>query len=107
MAERIEVQFVDDIDGGPADTTLRFGVDGTSYEIDLSSAHAEELRNALRPFIAMARKPAAGRRAARARRYPAPNPILVRDWARRQGIKVSSRGRLPDELVDLFQAASS
>jgi hypothetical protein len=107
MAQRIEVQYTDDIDGTPADTTVKFGVDGTSYEIDLSAAHAEEFRDSLRPFIETARKASgAGRQAGRAARA-AVNPAVVREWARRQGIRVSARGRLPDELVDMFRAADS
>jgi hypothetical protein len=104
MAQRIEVQYIDDIDGTPADTTVKFGVDGTSYEIDLSAAHAQELRDAMRPFVETARRATgAGRQAGRAAR--AVNPAQVREWARRQGIRVSARGRLPEDLVDMFRAA--
>lgn len=104
MAQRIQVQFIDDIDGTPADTTVKFGVDGTSYEIDLSAAHAEELRAAMRPFVETARRASgAGRPAGKAAH--AVNPAQVREWARRQGIRVSDRGRLPDDLVDMFRAA--
>ena len=104
MAQRVRVQFIDDIDGSPADTTVKFGVDGTSYEIDLSAAHAEELRDAMRPFVEYRQAGGgAGRPAGKAAR--AVNPALVREWARRQGIRVAERGRLPDELVDMFRAA--
>ena len=56
MAQRTQITITDDIDGSPAERTISFGVDGTSYEIDLSAAHAEEFREAMRPFIAVARR---------------------------------------------------
>jgi hypothetical protein len=107
MAQRMEVQFIDDIDGGPADTTISFTVDGTSYEIDLSAAHAEEFRAAIRPFIAAARKVGATtRRAAKGVRSAGPSPSAVREWAKAEGIKVSDRGRVPAELTVRFREAN-
>jgi hypothetical protein len=108
VAQRTEIVFTDDLDGGPADETVRFGIDGTQYEIDLSKAHAGELRAALQPFVAGARRAAApaGRRAAArpaARRGPSPSD--VRAWARSEGIEVKDKGRVPAELVVKFQAA--
>ena len=56
MAQKIQTLFIDDIDGGEADGTVRFALDGTEYEIDLSSKHDEELRSALKGYIDHARK---------------------------------------------------
>ena len=56
MAQKIQTLFIDDIDGGEAAGTVRFGLDGTDYEIDLSTAHADELRNVLGQYVAHARK---------------------------------------------------
>ena len=74
MAQRTEIVFTDDLDGGPADETVRFGIDGTQYEIDLSKAHAGELRSVLQPYVASARRVTAGgagaSRRARAGRRP-------------------------------------
>jgi hypothetical protein len=107
MAQRMEVQFIDDIDGGPADTTISFTVDGTSYEIDLSAAHAEEFRAAIEPFITAARKVGAStRRTAKAARPAGPSPSAVREWAKAEGIKVSDRGRVPAELTVRFREAN-
>jgi Lsr2 len=107
MAQRMEVQFIDDLDGGPADTTVTFGIDGTAYEIDLSAAHAAELRDALQPFVAVARRVgSSSRRAGRSSRSGRPSPSAVREWARSEGIKVSDRGRVPAELVVRFQEAN-
>jgi hypothetical protein len=107
MAQRMEVQFIDDMDGGPADTTVNFAVDGTAYEIDLSAAHAAEFRAAMEPFVAGARQVGSGsRRPGRSARPARPSPSTVREWARSEGIKVSDRGRVPAELVVRFQEAN-
>jgi hypothetical protein len=107
MAQRMEVQFIDDIDGGPADTTISFTVDGTSYEIDLSAAHAQEFRAAIQPFIAAARKIGGStRRASKTARATGPSPSAVREWAKAEGIKVSDRGRVPAELTVRFREAN-
>jgi hypothetical protein len=108
MAQRTEVRFVDDLDGSEADETVHFAVDGVQYEIDLSAAHAEELRAALKPFTDAARRVGRSTRSAgRSPRPSGPSPSAVREWARVEGIKVSDRGRVPAELVVKFQAAST
>src|ERR1700735_5044393 len=68
MAQRIQTLFIDDIDGGAADGTVRFGLDGADYEIDLSGEHSNELRAALGKYIEHSRKVGgAARRASRGR----------------------------------------
>ncbi|RKT83024.1 Lsr2 protein [Saccharopolyspora antimicrobica] len=57
MAERIQVELVDDIDGSPATHTVTFALDGVTYEIDLNDEHAQELRALLTRYIEAARKP--------------------------------------------------
>jgi hypothetical protein len=107
VAQRTQIVFTDDLDGGPADTTVSFAVDGVGYEIDLSNAHAAELRAAFEPFLEHARKVPASRRPARTAARPAgPNPAAVREWAKNEGIQVSDRGRVPAELVVKFRAAN-
>jgi Lsr2 len=106
VAQRTQIVFTDDLDGGPADTTVSFAVDGTAYEIDLSTTHAEELRAALQPFIAAGRRVGgSSRRSAKSGRS-GPSPSAVREWAKTEGIKVSDRGRVPAELIVKFQAAN-
>src|SRR5690349_6289532 len=51
MAQKITVALEDDLDGGPADETVRFGLGGTEYEIDLSTKNANAFRRQLAPFI--------------------------------------------------------
>ncbi|HEY6789492.1 MAG TPA: Lsr2 family protein, partial [Trebonia sp.] len=85
MAQKIQTLFIDDIDGGEAAGTVRFGLDGTEYEIDLSTKHDQELRAALGTYVAHARKigGAARRAATRGGRKPsAVDTVAVRNWAR-------------------------
>jgi hypothetical protein len=111
MAQKVQTLFIDDIDGGEAEGTVRFGLDGTDYEIDLSAAHSKELRKAAAKYIAAGRKvggPARRRGAGTGRKISGggPTPSEVREWAKAQGIEVRDRGRVPTELVVKFQAAS-
>ncbi len=55
MAKTVIVKLTDDIDGGDADETVHFALDGKSYEIDVSTDNAAKLRQALEPFIGRAR----------------------------------------------------
>ena len=105
MAQKITVTLEDDLDGGPADETVRFGIDSADYEIDLSKKHADEFAAAIGPFIEAARKVTSARRAARGSRSPRHDQSDVRAWARDQGIKVSNRGRIPADVLARYQAA--
>jgi hypothetical protein len=110
VAQKIQTLFIDDLDGSPAEGTVRFALDGTSYEIDLSTQHAQALRGALSRYTDAARPEPATRRPARSRRKPgadSPDSTEVRDWARSQGIDVKDRGRIPAELVVKFKAATT
>jgi len=110
VAQKIQTVFVDDLDGTEAEGTVRFGLDGSEYEIDLNAAHAKALREALAPYVSAARRAGGGtRRPGRAaRRAPATglNTTEVREWAKSQGIDVKDRGRVPAELVVKFKAAT-
>jgi Lsr2 len=106
MAQKTLVVFEDDLTGGPADRTVKFGIDGTSYEIDLSEKNAAKLRKAFTPYVKAGRKVTTTRRAARtASRGSGPSPQEVRAWARSEGIEVKDKGRVPAELIVRFQAA--
>ena len=110
MAQKIQTLVIDDLDGSAAEGTVRFGLDGTEYEIDLNQEHARGLREALARYVGAARRPSgAARRPARTgRRAPAGglNTTGVREWAKAQGIEVKDRGRVPAELVVRFKAAT-
>jgi hypothetical protein len=111
MAQRIQAYFIDDLDGSEAEGTVRFGLDGVEYDIDLSNAHAKELRDALARYTQAARRTtvAGSRRGRRGRNAPADRPSStdVRTWARAQGIEVKDRGRIPAEVVAKFRTATS
>ena len=62
MSQKVTVALEDDLDGGPADETVRFGFEGTGYEIDLSAKNARAFRKKLAPFIEHARKAGRGQR---------------------------------------------
>jgi hypothetical protein len=106
MAQRIQTLLIDDLDGGEADSTDRFGLDGTEYEIDLSAAHNDELRKELQQYLEHARRTGTARSASRTRRGSAAvDTAKVREWAREQGIEVKDRGRVPANVVEQYQTA--
>jgi len=108
MAQKVKIILVDDLDEGSADETVRFGLDGVSYEMDLSSANAARLRDALGPFVAKARKTSTGR-ATRSRVAAGRNQdsAQIRQWARENGYTVNSRGRIQAEIQEAYQKANS
>ena len=118
MAQKVTVSLVDDLDGGQADETVEFALDGVSYQIDLSNENAGELRDALSNFTTSARR-------AGGRKKPGPRPgnkgaqpsggstsadreqnQAIREWARKRGLKVSDRGRIPSDIVEQYHQAS-
>ena len=111
MAQKVQTIFIDDLDGSQADGTVRFGLDGTEYEIDLNAEHAQQLRDVLASYVSAARRTggSAGRPSRNGRRtQPAGlNTTEVREWAKAQGIDVKDRGRVPSELVAKFKAATA
>jgi hypothetical protein len=111
VAQKVQTLFVDDIDGSPAEGAVRFGLDGTDYEIDLNAKHAQALRDALAPYVKAGRRvSSAARRSARGARRASANAVNtteVREWAKAQGIEVKDRGRVPADLVVKFKAATA
>jgi hypothetical protein len=110
VAQKVQTLFIDDLDGSAAEGTVRFGLDGTEYEIDLNAEHAQQLRDALAAYVRAGRRVSGGsRRPARGGRRGSAdglNTTEVREWAKAQGIEVKDRGRVPAELVVKFKAAS-
>jgi hypothetical protein len=102
--------FIDDLDGSEAEGTVLFGLDGTQYEIDLSTNHAKELRTALGHYIDVGRKVTPTSRRARQNGRKAPvNGISnteVRAWAKARGLAIKERGRIPADLIAQYQAAA-
>jgi len=110
LARTTIIQLTDDIDGSKAAETVRFAVDGRTYEIDLSTEHAESLRDSLAQFVAAARR--AGRVDASPRRGQGRqgrpqggNSSAVRAWAKQNGVPVSPRGRVPQDVMAQYNSA--
>jgi hypothetical protein len=107
MAQKVTVALEDDLDGGPADETVRFAIGGAHYEIDLSTSNAAAFRRQLAPFIEHARKTGRGPRRRTGR--PASSRERsgdIRAWAKQAGIAVSERGRIPASVIDQYEAAT-
>jgi len=110
VAQRVQIILEDDYDGGEADETVSFALDGAEYEIDLSNANAAELRNALAPWLSHARK-VGGRRRSRVVSAKAPagdsagSTSDIRAWALDNGMEVSSRGRISSEVRSAYEQA--
>ncbi|NHC15793.1 histone-like nucleoid-structuring protein Lsr2 [Motilibacter deserti] len=119
MAQKTIVTLEDDLDGGPADETLTFALDGVTYEIDLNEDNAQALRDALAPYVGNARR-VSGRstarsssRGSRAASAPAAAPARrqdsasIREWARQNGHTVNERGRIPAAVLEAYEQAHS
>ncbi|GII52475.1 Lsr2 family protein [Planotetraspora thailandica] len=113
MAKHTQVILIDDLDGGEANETVAFAIDGTSYEIDLSDGNAKRLRDALSPFVGGARRaesgPARGRRrgvgGSAQRAMSREKSAEIRAWAKSHGHPVSERGRIAASIVEAYEAA--
>ena len=110
MAQRVQVLLVDDIDGGTADETVTFAVDGVTYEIDLTAEHAAELRNSIATWVGHARKiggrtSSTGGRPSRGRRGTGVDAGAIREWAKANGHHVSERGRISAGVKAAYDAA--
>ncbi|HEX3826083.1 MAG TPA: Lsr2 family protein [Sporichthyaceae bacterium] len=112
MASKTLVFLEDDLDGSEAEETVSFSLDGVAYEIDLSAKNANKLRDALALYVGSGRR--VGGRAARGRAGAvkpavrttgAPNTADIREWARKKGLDVSERGRIPATIIDAYNAA--
>lgn len=120
MAQKTVVTLIDDLDQSEADETVEFGLDGVIYEIDLSEENATSLRDVLDDYVQHARRQGGRRRSAgrstngrasgRAANTAAPagdraQNQAIREWARRQGMTVSDRGRIPTEVTEAYHKA--
>jgi hypothetical protein len=115
--EEITVSLIDDFDGSEAAETVKFGLDGKNYEIDLSKGNANELRRTLRPYIERsrpARRSPSTRRPAKGssgrgptRRTEGYDRTEVRAWAKANRIKVAPRGRIANDVVDRWRQATA
>lgn len=109
MAQKVNIVLIDDLDGTPADETVTFGLDGTTYEIDLSDDNAAKLRDALAGYVGHARKVTNARRGGSGARKSSGGSGVdtkaVREWAKSNGHEVSERGRIPASVIEAYEAA--
>jgi len=106
MAQKVNIVLIDDIDGNDAEETVSFALDGKDYEIDLNSANAQELRDALAPYIGHARRATGGRARGRRGRSDSGVPASeIREWARQNGWDVPERGRVSADVREAYAAA--
>ena len=111
MAQRVQVRLIDDLTGNEAQETVRFALDGTKYEIDLTTANADKLRSALSEYIENGRKTSSRRtsqsalRSAMADQSHPGNTQQIRQWARQNGYNPSSKGRITQSILDAYYAA--
>lgn len=105
MAQKIITLLEDDLDGSDATETVAFGLDGTTYEIDLNDKNAARLRHLLAKYIAVGRR--VGKSNSRGRKPSAGGATAaeIRDWAVSNGHDVTARGRIPAEVRTAFEAA--
>jgi hypothetical protein len=112
VAQKTVVELVDDLDGGTANETVAFTLDGVEFQIDLSTANATRLRDSLAEYVAHARRiggrkqrlAPGGDSGKKSAEEQAQNQA-IREWARAQGKTVAERGRLPHALVVEFKEA--
>lgn len=114
MAQKTVVELIDDLDEGKADETVAFSLDGSAYEIDLSTKNAKALRDSLANYVANARRAsgrsgggrAAGARRGRPARGDREQTQAIREWARNHDYKVGEKGRIPAHIVEAYNAQS-
>lgn len=107
MTAKMTVTLEDDLDGGPASETVRFGLGGDHYEIDLNASNAQAFRQQLAPFTEHARKPAGSQPQRSARTTQNRQRSRgIRAWAKEQGFPVGNRGRLPTGIVEQYESAT-
>ena len=104
--KKVVTTLVDDIDGGPADSTVRLGLDGVEVELDLSAKNENTLRTTLNPFLEVARRVHQGA----VRGKPAPHAGANRDrnqairaWAVENGVQLPERGRIAGGVIQAYE----
>lgn len=109
MAQRVEITYVDDLDGSEASGTITFALDGTEYEIDLTDKNAHKLRSALGTYIDAGRKITGprGKSKSVSKARTDTDPKAVREWAKANGYDVPTRGRVPGGVTDAYKAANA
>jgi hypothetical protein len=101
------IELIDDIDGSEATETVRFGLENHTFEIDLSGANAQNLRDSLQPYLTNARRVSAKASRATASASTGVDNKAVRSWAEANGVPVNPRGRIREDVLRQYEAATS
>ncbi len=117
MARQVIERLLCDVHDGEVDAvrTVQFGLNGRQYEIDLCEVHADELESVVQEWADFARSVTGrsttrgirgrGRSRSRSSANGKADVASVRSWAKQQGMKVSDRGRIPNEVLEKYHAA--
>ena len=111
MARKIQYILVSDLSGeelGESGQTIKFGFLGVDYELDVSQEEADEFAGVMDRYIKAARR-TGGRRQAGGRSNGGTDRaklVKIREWARANDMKVSSRGRIAQDVIDAYEAAN-
>jgi hypothetical protein len=115
MAKKLITLLTDDLDGGKADRTVEFGIDGVAYTIDLSEKNIGKLRKLLDPYLAVGTRiarvrheaPPASRTHRKAKRSHSEDRRSgnksMREWAVKNGFEIAARGRIPRQVIEAYQ----
>ncbi|MEE1619115.1 Lsr2 family protein [Brachybacterium sp. J144] len=109
MARKTFVELIDDLDGGKAEQTVSFALDGVAYEIDLSEENAAKFREELGAWAEKGRR-VGGRRGGRAggsapAKSGSNDSSRIREWARSAGYEVPDRGRISGTIRKAYEDA--
>ena len=108
MAQRVQILLIDDVDGAAADETITFGLDGRTYEIDLSTTNDEQLRQAVTHWAGHARpatKTTKSTPPRQRRTRVGPSNTTLREWAKATGHPVADRGQISNDLRQAYREA--
>lgn len=112
VAQKVQVLLLDDLEGGEADETVTFALDGKSYEIDLTAANADKLRDVLEPYVKGGRRTGGrsgrgkGRGSSGSQGGGGQDTAKIRAWAKDQGYEVNDRGRVPASIRQAYEKAN-
>ena len=107
MVSKVITRLEDDLDGSEAAETIHFSVDGVEYEIDLSKSNADKFRNSFGDYISHGRKVGGSRRGRKSTSSGGVDIRAVRKWASSNGIQVTTRGRIPADVISKYHAAGN
>jgi hypothetical protein len=114
VAREVIEKLIDDLDGGDAAETVTFGLDGATYEIDLSKKNAAAFRKSLARYVSASRRSSTAARSRHRKAAPSTNGskakrdfdiLQLREWAGANKVAVPARGRIPNSVVEQYRQA--